>query len=187
MKSLNNYTKYFAGLIIALSVFTFCLAGYKTFMALTHPLQYKDEIMSVSSEYNISPTLIASMINVESSYRVNVRSSKGACGLMQIKVSTANYVAELYNLNEVSEEKLFDAETNIKYGTLYLKYLIDKFDDIYTALASYNAGETIVRSWLNDGVHSVDGKTLSYIPYDETRNYVEKIKNNMNFYTKIYE
>lgn len=187
MKSLTNYTKYFAGVIIALSVFTFCLAGYKMYISLSHPIKYSTEIITISNECNISPTLIASMINVESSYRVDARSNKGACGLMQIKVNTANYVAELYSLNEVREEDLFNAETNIKYGTLYLKYLINKFDDIYTALASYNAGETIVRNWLNDGIHSIDGKMLSYIPYGETRNYVEKIKNNIKFYEKIYK
>ena len=155
--------------------------------SFSHPTLYKDEIIAVSSEYNIPPAIIASIINAESSYRANARSNKGACGLMQIKVSTANYIAEQQHLNTVSESDLYDATTNIKYGTLYLKYLINKFTVLDTALAAYNAGETIVRSWLNNGINSIDGKNLSYIPYAETREYMVKIQNNMKFYAKIYK
>ena len=187
MTELHKHTKYIACILIAVTVFTFCLAGYKVFLALMHPVKYTDEILSVAKEYNIHSSLIASVINVESSYRPDAKSSKGACGLMQLKVSTANYVADMYNLDRVTEEDLYDVKTNIQYGTLYLKYLINKFEIVDTALASYNAGETIVRSWLNDGIHSVDKKNLGYIPYEETRNYIKKIKNNMKFYTKIYK
>ena len=66
-------------------------------------------------------------------------------------------------------------------------YLLDKFLDPTTALAAYNAGETRVRSWLSGGICSLDGKTLNYIPYKETRNYVEKINENIKFYKKIYK
>lgn len=186
MKNIN-YTKYFSGLIIAIVIFTFFLAGYKTFLALTHPVKYREEILNVSIESNISPILIASVVNVESSYREYAKSNKGAIGLMQVKVSTANYMAELYSLEEVTEENLFDVSTNLIYGSFYLKYLIDKFEIINTALAAYNAGETIVRSWLHDGIHSVDKKTLEYIPYKETRNYVKKINSNIEYYAKIYK
>ncbi|MBQ8430848.1 MAG: transglycosylase SLT domain-containing protein, partial [Clostridia bacterium] len=67
----------------------------------------------------------------------------------------------------------------MEIGTIYLKYLIAKFDNFYTAIASFNAGETIVRNWLKNKEYSNDGKTLFYIPYTETRNYLKKIKNNI--------
>ena len=60
-----------------------------------------------------------------------------------------------------------------------------KFDDKFTALAAYNAGETRVRSWLNSTEFSSDKKTLKTIPFEETRNYVEKIKENIKFYKKL--
>ena len=181
-----NYTKYLACILIFLVVSTLTLAGYKIFQVYTHPIKYREEIELIGYKTNTPPELIASIINVESSYRANARSNKDACGLMQIKVTTANYVADLNHLDYVTEDELFNIETNMKYGTLYLQYLINKFDVLDTALAAYNAGETIVRNWLNDGIHSTDGKTLNYIPFKETRDYVEKIKDNIKFYMKIY-
>ena len=126
------------------------------------------------------------MLNVESSFKETAKSNKNAIGLMQIKLSTANYLNDLNNQNKITETQLFTPATNIKYGCAYLKYLIDKFENLNTALASYNAGETRVREWLKSGIYSVDGKTLSYIPYEETRNYVEKINKNFKYYTKIF-
>jgi len=41
-----------------------------------------------------------------------------------------------------------------------------------------------VRSWLNSGIYSTDKITLSYIPYEETRNYIKKINKNIKFYNK---
>ena len=63
---------------------------------------------------------------------------------------------------------------------------MDKFEDKYTAIAAYNAGETRVRTWLNDEQYSIDKKTLNYIPYKETANYIKKIKLNEKFYQKVY-
>jgi len=103
---------------------------------------------------------------------------------MQLLPSTANYLADLNNLTFDGESSLFDAETNIQYGCLYMGYLINKFDDLDTALASYNAGETKVRNWIKDPLYSLDQKKLSYIPYKETREYVEKIHKNLKVYKK---
>ena len=50
----------------------------------------------------------------------------------------------------------------------------------YTA---YNAGRGTVNGWLSDSKYSEDGKTLTYIPYEETKNYVDKV----NTYYKIYK
>lgn len=173
-------------LVIAIT-FTFGLAGYKLFLSISHPIKYKNEITQIATENDLSPSLVASIINIESGYNPNAKSNKGAIGLMQIKLSTANYLCEIYNLENTTENELFEPITNLKFGCLYLKYLSKKFKNVNTVLASYNAGETRVRTWLNSKNYSIDGKTLSHIPYSETRNYVKKFKNNMNFYSKIYK
>ena len=178
--------KFVAWLILFFSVVTFCFAGYKTFLSLTHPVKYKDEIIEICDKLNLSPTIVASVINVESSYDENAVSNKEAIGLMQIKLSTAEYVSNIYKLEKVNKQKLFEAKTNIKFGCYYLKYLSEKFEDTYTILASYNAGETRVRTWLNNEKYSKDKKTLIKIPYKETENYIKKLKNNINFYEKAY-
>ncbi len=157
-------------------------------LVATHPIKYSEQIECYSNEFSLEPKIVASLINTESSYRENAVSSKNALGLMQIKLSTAEYLIDYYDLDvTIDEDDLLDANKNLYFGCMYLRYLINKFENTYTALASYNAGETRVRVWLEDKQYSLDGKTLNYIPYKETREYVEKIKNNLSFYQKIYK
>ena len=173
-------------IILIFSGFVLFLGGYNTYQSLTHPIKYQEYINTYSQFYNLNKSLVASLINVESSYVSTAKSSKNAIGLMQIKLSTANYLDELNNRIFISENELLNPQKNIAYGCEYLRYLLNKFDDIYTAIAAYNAGETRVISWLNNASFSTDHKTLYKIPYKETKDYVNKIKSNIKFYNKIY-
>ncbi|MBO5954643.1 MAG: lytic transglycosylase domain-containing protein [Clostridia bacterium] len=164
----------------------FTLTGINLYNVITHPLKYQNEIVVYATKNNLSPALVASVINTESSFKEKAKSNKNAIGLMQVKLTTANYINDLTNAENINENELFNPEINIKIGTKYLRYLIDKFSDVNTALAAYNAGETRVRSWLTSGIYSLDQKSLMYIPYEETRNYVEKINKNLKFYNKVF-
>lgn len=176
-----------AYLILTFSIFALILSGYQLFMVYSHPIMYKEEIIEQAKSFDLPAKLIASMINVESSFNQNAKSNKNAIGLMQVKLSTAKYLIDYYNLNEaISETDLFTPNINIKFGCMYLRYLLNKFQNLNTALASYNAGETRVRVWLNDKNYSLDNKTLYNIPYKETKNYVAEINKNVRFYQKIY-
>ena len=110
--------KFWAIFILVLSFVTFTLAGYKTYLSLTHPVKYKNEIIEIANQYNLEPCMVASVINIESSYNPNTKSNKNAIGLMQIKYSTAKYLCEIYNLEIANETELFDPVTNIKFGCL---------------------------------------------------------------------
>ncbi len=185
MYAYNKYMKKWAITIIFAYMFVLILAGCKLLIAITHPLKYSDLIAEISSEYNLSAELVASVVNVESRYNPNAKSSKGAIGLMQVKLSTAEYLIEIYNLDiEITEDDLYTPKTNLTFGCMYLNYLLQKFEDCYTALAAYNAGETRVLTWLKDSQYSSDGITLNVIPYQETKNYINKIKSNLTFYSK---
>ncbi|MBR4999235.1 MAG: lytic transglycosylase domain-containing protein [Clostridia bacterium] len=173
--------------LILFSCVAFALSAYNLFNLYSHPLKFQDEITYYAKKHELSPALISSVINVESSFNENAKSHKNALGLMQIKLNTANYMQELNKKQYLTEQDLFNPKTNIDLGCTYLKYLLKKFNDINTSLAAYNAGETIVRSWLNSGIYSTDGIILNYIPFKETRNYVEKINKNIKFYAKIYK
>ena len=174
-------------ILIFFSCVAFILCGYNLFQVFTHPLEFKNEIVACSEEYELPPELIASIINVESSFKEKSKSNKEAIGLMQIKLTTANYLNDLNGKELITEDDLFKPEINVNYGCHYLRYLINKFENINTALASYNAGETRVRTWLKSGIYSTDGINLSYIPFEETRNYVEKINKNIKFYKKYFK
>ena len=178
--------KFLAFLILIFSAFTFILSGYNIYQVFTHPIKYENEIQTYAKMYDLNEAIVASLINVESSYKTAAKSNKNAVGLMQIKLTTANYLDEINKRENITESKLFDAEINIKYGCEYLRYLLNKFNDINTTLAAYNAGETRVKSWLNNTDFSTDKQTLKLIPYKETDTYILKIKSNLKFYKKIY-
>ncbi|MBO7528110.1 MAG: lytic transglycosylase domain-containing protein, partial [Clostridia bacterium] len=144
------------------------------------PFKYKKQINYYSKAYNVKQELVFAIIKAESNFNENAKSSKGAVGLMQILPSTAKWIALKIGQDEYD---LFDVNINIKFGTYYLNYLIKKFKYEDVAICSYNAGEGIVKSWLNCEDYSDDQKQLKIIPYAETRNYLKKV----NYYKSIYK
>lgn len=182
----NNYVKKVAIFLISVFVFAVLLSGYKIFLVIYHPVKYQNQIKNYSEKYELTASLVASVINVESSYNSKAKSNKDAIGLMQIKLATANYLNEINNIEKIDETQLFKVDTNLEYGCMYLKYLLSKFDDTNTALCAYNAGETHVKNWLKNEEYSLDGKTLKIIPFEETKNYIKKINKNLKFYKKVF-
>ena len=63
-----------------------------------------NEIEVYSNMYNLDDSIIASLINVESSYKADAKSNKNAIGLMQIKLTTANYLNELNNQETIKKD-----------------------------------------------------------------------------------
>lgn len=153
---------------------------------LIYPIKYEKLIINYSNEYNLSDSLIASIIFAESNYNEYAKSNKSAIGLMQLKLETANYILNKYNLKLVTEEELLIPENNIKIGCMYLRYLFDKFKTTKETICSYNAGEGNVKKWLINKEYSTDGKTLTKIPFVETSNYLEKINKAEIYYKRIY-
>lgn len=80
-------------------------------------------------------------------------------------------------------ENLKNPATNIMLGAKYLKSLLTRFENLDTALCAYNAGPATVKSWLTNAEYSTDGKTLLKIPYEETREYLEKFYKNFKYYS----
>lgn len=152
------------------------------FYKVRYPLKYNEYIAKYSNEYSLSPMLVASLINEESSFKSNAVSKMNAIGLMQISPSTGKYIAEKLGDQNFDTSDLFDPETNIKYGCYYLNYLRNKFEDVTVYLSAYNAGETTVSLWLNNKEVSMNGQTLDRIPYNATKIYTERIINGMRHY-----
>ena len=154
-----------------------------------HQTDYEALVESYSEEYDVPPEIIFSVIKVESNFDPYARSSAGAVGLMQMMPSTFEWLTGEDHLDEnLSSLRLTDPEVSIRYGTYYLRYLYLKFDKNWdTALAAYNAGEGNVAKWLLDPEYS-DGKgNLTYIPFEETRNYVKKVNDAIAHYEKLFE
>lgn len=156
-------------------------------MGIRYPLIYNDIVVRNSNEYNLDPYLVASIINVESSYDPDAISLKNAKGLMQIGTQTGKWASEVLEIQDYKEEMLFDPEINIKIGTWYLNRLYNEFNqDLDLVLMAYNAGSGNVSKWLNNAEYSKDGINIDNIPFNETKNYVEKVNKNYKVYKVIY-
>ncbi len=151
---------------------------------ITYPVHFKTEVEKYSKEYGINQSLIYSVIKRESSFNKNAKSNAGACGLMQILPSTAEYLADLLD-EEFEEKNLFEVDKNIKYGTFYLKYLFKKFKTEREVLSAYNAGEGTVYDWLKNEKYSLNGKLIK-IPFKETRDYTNAVQKYAKAYKRFY-
>jgi soluble lytic murein transglycosylase len=152
----------------------------RTLEEFTLPLRHEDIIRQQAAEKGVPADLIAAVIYSESRFR-DQTSHAGARGLMQITPSTAKLIESLSGGQTFRFEDLSDPDINIRYGTFYLRYLIDKFgDNVVAALAAYNAGETNVAAWGGTSLQ------LDDIPYPETRGYVEDVLDKRVEYARHY-
>lgn len=168
--------------ILILLFFLLFLILFFCFYNIFFPLKYVDEIKEFSNKYDVSPSLVASVINVESGFDCDSISNKGAVGLMQIMPTTANFISYKINFSTDEGIVLTDVKTNLELGIAYLSYLSQKYDDTFTLLCAYNAGEGNVSNWLKDSRYSLDGKKLKITPYKETNFYAQKVLRGINFY-----
>ena len=116
------------------------------------------------------------VIRQESLYRVDAVSSAGARGLMQLQIDTARRTARYLKLPKPELTDLFIPAINTSLGAGHLRMLLDRFDgQLPVALAGYNAGPNAAARWL-PADQSVDADVwIENIPYDETREYVQRI------------
>ena len=118
---------------------------------------YDDLIVDYAKASNLRPDLVRAVVQVESGFNPAAVSPKGAMGLMQLMPSTAA---------QLGVRSPFDPEENIRGGTTYLRQLLDRFQgNEELALAAYNAGPM-----------AVDRYGAKVPPYQETRDYVRKVK-----------
>jgi soluble lytic murein transglycosylase len=148
------------------------------------PYKYREYVDTYSAQYNLDPLFVLAVIKTESKFDEDAKSHKNAVGLMQITVATGEWAAKEMGYSTFSKENLYDEEYNIRMGCWYLRRLSDAFDgDLDLAVAAYNAGPTNVQSWLQNEKYSSNGKSIDYIPFGETKKYVDKV----NAYYHIYE
>jgi len=118
---------------------------------------YEPLIIRHAAANNLRPDLVRAVIQVESGFNPRAVSAKGAMGLMQLMPDTAS---------ELGVGNPFNPAENIKGGTVYLRRLLDKFNNNEElALAAYNAGP-----------EAVDRYGQRVPPYRETLNYVREVK-----------
>src|SRR5215210_6792637 len=132
-----------------------------------YPLRYEQIVTGHADNYRLEPELVAAVIYQESKFDADAVSDSGAVGLMQLLPATAQGIADRTGGSGWHEQDLLDPELNIRYGSWYLRHLLDMYDDEALALAAYNAGQTNVDRWRAQGVG---------IRFPETRRYVQRVR-----------
>jgi soluble lytic murein transglycosylase len=132
---------------------------------LLWPFGYTDLIAKEARRNSVEPALVAAVIFAESRYCQRAVSPKGAIGLMQIMPETGAWIARRLDEPLTATDDLFAAEKNIRLGTWYLRYLLDRFGDVEIALLAYNAGESTVRHWQQEHME----------PYPETSVFAQRV------------
>jgi hypothetical protein len=146
------------------------------------PVKFQNLIEKYSQQHDLDPFLILALIREESFFKTDAVSTARAYGLMQILLGTAREVAK----KRIRRQELFEPDTNIRLGTKYLKYLVNKYNGkIHLALAAYNAGDFRVDRWIERFGYAPDDEFIEMIPITATRTYVKNIYRNY-FYYKLY-
>ncbi len=176
--------------VTSLVLFTLiCFIAFPFIQKAIYPLKYKEIVEKYSQQYELEPAFVFAVIKAESGYNKDAKSYKEAYGLMQITEDTMLWLKKLIKTDEIKDitvEDLYDPETNIKLGAYLLKYNLNKYSDIKTALCAYNAGIARTDGWLLDSRYSQDGKVISKAAYTETEEYTKKVMKYMETYKKLY-
>ncbi len=155
-------------------------------------LKYNYPIISTPREINNKPMppseMIHAIIRQESEFDSKANSYAGARGMMQLMKYTAKIVAKQsklpYSISGLTDDPIY----NIKLGSYYFNGLLSDYNGIYPfAIAAYNAGPNRVKTWRRINGDPTKNQ-LSYIDwielirFKETRNYVQRVLENVNVY-----
>ncbi len=144
---------------------------------LWYPLRYDQIVRGHARNYRLDPALLAAVIYQESKFKADARSTSGAVGLMQLLPDTAKGIALHTGGSAFRVSDLYDPEINVRYGSWYLRHLLQKYHDERTALAAYNAGQDNVDRWIRAG---------RGIAFAETRAYVDRVEQLKEIYRNAY-
>lgn len=172
------------GVAVVLAALTFLfLRGPESWQRYYYPLDFAGEIGASSARHRVNPYLVAAVINAESGFEPDTRSEAGAVGLMQVLPSTASELARrgVVDSDDFPLERLEDPAVNIEYGTAYIRWLVERYHEIETALAAYNAGLANADEWVAEG-----GDIRETIEFPETRHFVLRVVRGRDRYEALY-
>lgn len=136
--------------------------------------QYIDErVTHYAGQQDLDVDLVRAVIYVESGGDWKAKSNKGAMGLMQVMPIAKKDVRQRFDL---ADGDLYDVDYNLQVGTMYLAYLLERFeDDKVLALAAYNMGPTRVAKLKKKHPQLSSQDLVQKHAVKETRKYVEKV------------
>lgn len=151
---------------------------------ILYPKRYQAYVEKYSRFYGVDPNLVYSVMKAESGFFPYATSPKGAMGLMQITKPTLEWIE---SKADIKLENPYHIEKNIQAGTWYLSLLNKQFGDLDLVIIAYNAGPGKTKEWLKEGKITKEGEGSQNLPYEETSNYIVKVKKNYEEYSRYYK
>jgi len=142
------------------------------------------------SDAAVDRPLLLAITRQESEFDPYAKSPASAMGMMQVLPGTAKETARKNALG-YHVSRLYEPDYSWLIGSLYLDRMINHYDGSYIlAIASYNAGPGNVRKWVNEfGRPGNDIESavqwIEKIPFKETRNYVQRVLENLQVYRHL--
>jgi soluble lytic murein transglycosylase len=142
---------------------------------------------------NVAPesALVLGLTRQESEFDPQATSPAGARGLMQLMPATAKLTARQHGLHYSGSADLYSPTANMRLGMAHLSDLLQSFSGSYVlAIASYNAGAGRINQWISqygDPRAASDDMVdwIERIPFNETRNYVQRVLENTQIYRNV--
>lgn len=153
---------------------------------LAFPLDALPE--SARNQTEVETAMVYAIARQESAFDPAAVSKAGAKGLLQLLPGTAKAVAKDVGLAFDERKLTSDPAYNAALGAAHLRELVDDFEGSYIlAFAAYNAGPRKATQWVqrfgdprDPAVDPIDW--IELIPYGETRNYVQRVTENIQVY-----
>ena len=166
----------------------FVISSHEKIEQWEYPRKYSDLVEYYAGKYDLDERMLYSIIRTESNFDPQAQSNVDARGLMQITEITFDWIkSKIAPSEELTFDDLYVPETNIRFGTYYFSYCLQRYgNDLATAAAAYHSGWGTVDSLLSDSQYSQDGVTLDSFPYTQMQRYVYKVTSAYERYCEIY-
>jgi len=149
------------------------------------PLPYESTLRHEAERNDFDPMFAAGLIRQESTFQADVVSYANAIGLMQILPKPGRLLAKQRKIR-FTKASLFDPQTNISLGMLYIAELTRLTGAPEYAAAAYNAGEDRIALWKSERAYSEIPELVESIPFTQTREYVQIVLRNATMYRSLY-
>lgn len=158
------------------TIFALGDSGELRFYEWRFPVLHTDAIMAASGDLDLDPSWVLGIMRSESAMMETAKSSAGALGLMQVTPATARTLARQHGLSYRSSRQLLDGDVNIRFGTTYLRQLLDEYGQNPVLVSgAYNAGPNAVNRWLDSRSLDEAAQWVETLPYYETRDYIPRV------------
>jgi soluble lytic murein transglycosylase len=141
----------------------------------------------------VDRSIVYSVVRTESAFDQRDKSSANAVGLMQVTPGAGRDTAKRFGVRYDWHRMVTDAVYNTQMGAAELAALLREYRGCYAlAFAAYNAGRGRVQQWLALHGDPRDAKVdaidwVERIPFAETRNYVERVLENLEVYRARFD